>query len=177
MDVSRAEESLIGRAEQGDRAAFERLMRGQIRQLYPFILLHVREQSDADDIVQETMLAVWQGLKGFHGASGFATWVFGICRRKIADFYRKAYSEKQRGIPLADAEELPDNSTDPLDTASVSEAVKTLPARDRELLYLVFNARLTYEEAGRVAKLPVGTVKSRMHAIREKLRPLLEGRD
>lgn len=57
--------------------------------LVAFAKLHLKEEADAEDAVQETLTAAWLKLKDFRGDSKFETWVFGILRRKLIDAYRK----------------------------------------------------------------------------------------
>ncbi len=64
------------------------------RILYNYILSRVSNAEDVQDIFQETILAIWQGLDNYKGDSSFKTWTIGIARRKIADFYRRHYKDK-----------------------------------------------------------------------------------
>ncbi len=63
--------------------------------LYSFALVRVRDAGDAEDVVQETLLRAFQGLRRYRGQASFRTWLTAILRNQIADLFRKrARSEK-----------------------------------------------------------------------------------
>mgnify|MGYP001022562422 CR=1 FL=1 len=179
---------LISKAVQGDNIAFEELMYPFMKIIYNYILVHVTNHEDAEDILQDTMLGAWNSLKSYNHSSTLKTWMIGITRKKIADYYRKIYSNKQ--FEFVDISQLNEdtnlntqinnqtgNFIDSLiDSIDVKNAVNILNPNDKDLLYLVFNAQLTYSEIHNITNTPIGTIKSRMHAIKIKLRPLLEDR-
>lgn len=145
-----------------------------------YIRLRVPSEEDAKDILQETMLAAWQGITGFGEESQFRTWLFGIVNHKISDHYRRLYRH-----PVESLEELlekQDNnirySDGEADTVSeridAENALRCLNEGERQLVYLIFSAGLTYPEVSELTGIPVGTVKSRMWAIRSKLKKYLD---
>lgn len=155
-----------------------------MKTIYNYILVHVANSEDVKDILQDTMLSVWCSLKTYNGLSSFKTWVIGITRRKIADYYRKIYSGKPKDqldisqlnedFQLASqANNFVDSALDKID---IRNAINNLNPKDKDLLYLVFNVQLTYNEIHDITKIPAGTIKSRMHAIKAKLKLLLEDR-
>lgn len=171
----------MARASDGDEKAFEKLMNSHMKIIYNFITMHVTLQEDANDILQEVMLGVWRGLSGFDKKSSFRTWIFGITRRKIADHYRRYYRNMdnyKQDITDCNQELYADNEIDRLtDAISIRDAINTLSVEDRELLYLIFNAQLTYKEVATLTGLPEGTIKSRMFSIRRKLKNELKEGD
>jgi RNA polymerase sigma-70 factor (ECF subfamily) len=171
----------LARASDGDEKAFEKLMNSYMKIIYNFILMHVTLHEDAKDVLQEVMLGVWKGLSGFDKKSSFRTWIFGITRRKIADHYRKYYRNKDncmQDITVCSEELYSDNDMDRLTEAiSIRDAISTLSAEEKELVYLIFNAQLTYKEVGLLTGLPEGTIKSRMFSIRKKLKNELKEGD
>lgn len=179
-----SDETLLEWASKGSQSAFEALMNRYLRVVYSYIALRTSE-TDAADILQETMLAVWQGLAGFDKRSSLKTWLFAVARRKLCDFYRTRQSLRE--MPMSEA--FPDSCDEEYDTdsgedmaAGISErldaakAISSLGAGERELVYLIFEAGLTYAQVSEATGLPVGTIKSRMSALRAKLkRQLGEG--
>jgi len=166
---------LISKAAGGDCRAFEKLISTHLKVIYNYICIHVKNEEDVSDIIQETMLAVWNGLKNFRQDSAFRTWVIGITRRKIYDFYREKY--KNTVIPVYEAESAlvaGDLSDELTETIDVSNAVLCLSKPEQEIVFLAFGAQMTYQEISEIVGVPVGTVKSRMHAIKSKLRKRLE---
>lgn len=145
--------------------------------LYNYILSRVSNAEDVHDILQETILAIWQSMDSFKENSSFKTWIIGIARRKIADFYRGHYKDKDfHNLKDLDMKEIP-NESNPLDHAinsmDIENSLNTLPLEDRELLFLIFNAGLCYKEIENITGIPEGTIKSRVYYLKKKLRPLL----
>ena len=176
-----SDETLLESAAKGSQRAFEALMDRYMRVVYSYIALRA-SSADAADILQETMLAVWQGISGFDRRSSLKTWLLAVARRKLCDFYRARQSARE----LSMSEAFPDSCGEEFDidsgedmAAGITErldaaaAIKSLDAGERELIYLIFEAGLTYAEVSEATGIPVGTIKSRMSALRAKLRGLL----
>lgn len=160
-----------------DGIEFENLMEPYNRILYNYILSRVSNAEDVQDIFQETILAIWQGLDNYKGDSSFKTWTIGIARRKIADFYRRHYKDKDfHSLEEIDMKKT-SNESNPLNHAinsmDIENSLNTLASEDRELLFLIFNAGLTYKEIESISGIPEGTIKSRVYYLKKKLRPLL----
>ncbi len=166
------ESELLAKAKGGCTQSFERLMLPLINPLHGYIVRSVGEDSTAD-ILQDTMLSAWQGMPSFGEQSSLKTWVFGIARRKIADHFRKTYRADTDDID--DHADIAANSSDIDAALDLSAAVEALSAHEHELLTLIYNAELTYPEISEITGIPTGTIKSRMHAIKSKLRKQLEG--
>lgn len=173
-------ESLLKKSQKGDNESFEKLMNCYMKIIYNYIILHIPNSEDAKDILQETMLAVWQGIENFNGQSVFKTWILGITRRKIADFYRRLYKTKEREFEDIDDydeyEYLSDDNAvnNILSEIDVKNAVDTLKPQEKELIFLIFTAQLSYNEVEAITKIPLGTIKSRMASIKSKLKKQLE---
>jgi RNA polymerase sigma-70 factor, ECF subfamily len=137
------------------------------------IAMVVSDRALAEEIFQDTMLAVWRSAGSFRGESRARTWVIAIARRKARDRLRR------RRLWLADDTELVDQpSAGPgpealvLKRAEVSEvagAIAGLGRPHREVLGLAFGAELSLAEVAEVLQIPVGTVKSRLTRARAAL--------
>ncbi|MCF6460326.1 RNA polymerase sigma factor [Clostridium sp. Cult3] len=160
-----------------DGIEFEQLIWPYTKILYNYILSKVSNAEDVQDILQETMLAIWQGMDNYKGNSSFKTWAIGIARRKIADFYRGHYKDKDfHNLEDLDIGRIPGESN-PIDHAinsiDIENSLNTLPLEDKELLFLIFNAGLNYKEIESITGISEGTIKSRVYCLKKKLRPLL----
>jgi len=155
-------------------------MNPYIKVLYNYIHSNISNTEDIQDILQETILAVWQGLKGFKRNSTFKTWIIGITRRKIADFYRRYYNNEYFGtLESKDIQNISsslDEIGNVINSIDIEKSLATLSLKDKELLFLIFNAQLSYGEIAEITGIPKGTIKSRMYYLKDKLRPLLEER-
>ena len=162
--------ALLSRIATGDQEAIEELYRRHSRVLLGQLQLMVDQPALAEEVLQDTMLAVWKGARTFRGGSRVRTWLLGIARRQARDRMRR-----RRPLPMADSELAQRPSPNPGPEAMAVErsearrmvaALSTLTPAHREVLGLVFGADLSLAEVARVLAVPVGTVKSRLHAAR-----------
>lgn len=144
--------------------------------LYNYVRMHVANEADGQDILQEAMLSIWRAMPTFRRESSFKTWAIGIVRRRIADHFRMVY--KNEHLPLQDYQDAlaaEEEFHSVITAIDVGKAMNVLNDAENEIVFLVFNARLTYSEVANILDIPQGTVKSRMSAIKSKLRGELEG--
>lgn len=166
--------ALIRKAAAGDSDTFETLMQNYLRILYNFILLRVSSKEDTDDIVQDVMLSVWLNLPSYNYDSSFKTWVLGIANHKINDFFRIKYRKNEEDIDdHIDSLSEDDFAGDSEEKLDLRSAVSELKQSEKELLFMIFNAQLSYSDISYITGVPVGTIKSRMSAVKEKLKEKL----
>jgi RNA polymerase sigma-70 factor (ECF subfamily) len=133
--------------------------------------------SEAEEVLQATYLKVLDGQARFEGGSSYKTWLFAVIRRTAAEGRRRrfvrALALDQWRSRLAPPPPVPD----PEGLAFRSEAVqrlrdglRALPARQRELLHLVFYQDLSLEEAARVVGISVGSARQHYHRGKLRLR-------
>ncbi|HXT93534.1 MAG TPA: sigma-70 family RNA polymerase sigma factor [Trebonia sp.] len=141
------------------------------------VLLVTGERALAEEIVQDTMLAVWHGAAAFRGESSVRSWVIAIARRQTRDHLR---GQRLRVVDDAYLADQPGSNPGPevtaLDRAELAEvrgAIQRLAAAHRELLGLVFGSGLSLPEVANVLEIPLGTVKSRLSAARTALNRIL----
>jgi RNA polymerase sigma-70 factor, ECF subfamily len=169
-------DALVGRIAAGDHAAFEVLFRRFERPLYGYFLRATHDPHSAEDLVCETMAAVWKSARGFRGESSASTWVFGIAHHQLARSRRR----QRHDAPLEDAESLPadgnpEHTAERADVAvRLRRAVDALPATHRDVVELTFYHGFAYPDVARILGIPVNTVKTRMFHARQKLRTLCE---
>jgi RNA polymerase sigma-70 factor (ECF subfamily) len=171
---------ILTRIAAGERLALSELYARHQQLLLRYLLQLTSDHQLAEEIMQDTLVAVWQSARTFGGRSSVRTWLLGIARRQAHNRLR------QRRIPLADESELaalvaPD--PDPQDAAlaraaheELALALSRLPIILGEVLALVFLHELSYQETAQVLGVPLGTVKSRLNHARRALRALLESR-
>lgn len=162
---------VLGRVARGDSRALSLLYQVHGGRLFGYLLRLAGDRMTAEEILQDTMLAVWRSAGSFSGGSAVTTWLFGVARRQ-------AYN-RLRGTPPPVPAEPPERAdpapgTEELAIAAaggtpVAGAIGRLAEHHREVIALVFVAGLPLAEAAAVLGVPVGTVKSRLHHARAAL--------
>ena len=185
--------ALVDRARAGEVAAFEALVKRHQAAAFALAYQMVRQREDAQDIAQEAFVRAFRGLRDFQGQAAFKTWLHRIVVNLALDALRRrgrqpaaAYDDARE--PGEEAREevgtRPDEDPDrSLQAREVGEAIRMaleeLPAPQRAALLLREVQGLSYREIAQVLGCAVGTVMSRLHyargRLRERLRPFLEG--
>jgi RNA polymerase sigma factor (sigma-70 family) len=151
------------------------LLEQQIPALRRYAYGLVRNAEAADDLVQDTLERALSRWVLRRGEGDLRAWLFAILHNRYVDQYRRT---KRQG----DSVDLDDASVPPspprqeagLEMQDVLAALDQLPAEQKSLLLLVGVEDLSYDEAARVAGVPIGTVMSRLARARQKLRSILE---
>jgi RNA polymerase sigma-70 factor (ECF subfamily) len=163
---------LVRRVASRDRDALTDLYRRHGGALFGQILFVVGDRGMSEEIVQDTMVAVWRDAASFRGDSRVLSWMIAIARRKARDRMRRCRPAVVDNdlFEHADATAGPEVlALDRVEMAEVAAALTTLRPRHREVLGLVFGAGLSLPEVADVLEIPVGTVKSRLNAARTAL--------
>lgn len=169
--------ALLRRIAEGDEDAMAAFYREHGKVVLAQVLLVTGERVLAEEIVQDTMLAVWRGAAAFRGESSARSWVIAIARRQTRDRLR---GQRLRVVDDAFLADQPGSGPGPevmaLDRAELAEvrsAIQRLATAHREVLGLAFGAGLSLPEVADVLEIPVGTVKSRLSAARTALNRIL----
>jgi RNA polymerase sigma-70 factor, ECF subfamily len=185
-----ADHDLVAAAQAGDRQALERLLRKHEPAVYRFGMRMCREREDAQDVLQETLLAAVRTLPEFRGAASISTWLFTIARsfcikkrrtsKHAPEHLHSLESEPLVTAAVADARRGPEEETAGRQLqAALDEAIGALDPMYREVLLLRDVEGLTAPEVAEVLGLTVEAVKSRLHrarvAVRERLAPAFGG--
>lgn len=177
-DGSCGDAELLRRIGQGDEDALAAFYREHGRVAFAQVLLVTGDRVLAEEIVQDTMLAVWRGAGSFRGESSVRSWVIAIARRQTRDRLRGRRLRVVDDAFLADQPGLgPGPEVMALDRAELAEvraAIRELVPAHREVLGLAFGSGLSLPEVAGVLEIPVGTVKSRLTAARAALNGILE---
>jgi RNA polymerase sigma factor (sigma-70 family) len=160
------ERELVRRAQLGSASAFDELVVRRGPDLYRYLIVRLRNESDARDAFQETLAAAWQGLPGLRQPDRFWPWLVAIAARKAAAVARGR-------LPAADLDIASLAGDDRGAAVEIWDAVGRLPARDRDVLVLRYRLQLTEEEVAEALNVRLGTVKSRCARARKRLEELL----
>ncbi|HSD65546.1 MAG TPA: sigma-70 family RNA polymerase sigma factor [Vicinamibacteria bacterium] len=179
-----SEADLLAAARAGDGQALEALLERHEARLYRFARRLCRHREDAEDVLQESLLAAARGLGGFRGASSIGTWLYTIARSFCIKKRRKSVfaptevsldteaSVAARGV--ADPARRPDEALEAsrLETA-LERAIGALDRPYREVLLLRDVEGLPAADVARVTGLSVAAVKTRLHRARGRVRDAL----
>ncbi len=176
--VEDQERLILDRVARGDRNALADLYARFQAPLFRYLVQLTGDVGLAEEVLQDTLVAVWRSAAGFEGRSSIQTWLIGIARRQAHNTLRR------RALPLADVAELeivPARGPEPEDAAlaraereELAAALRCLAPAHREVLVLAFVNGLSYREMAGVLGVPEGTVKSRLSNAKRALRTLLE---
>lgn len=167
-------------AERGDKEAFAALFEFYAPRVKGFLVRSGATPEIADELAQETLLAVWRKAALFDvGRAGVSTWIFTIARNLRIDHGRRGQNVSAETIYEVLAADDPVRPDDTLETADREEQVRgalaALPTEQLAVVRLSFFEDKAHAEIARILKLPLGTVKSRLRLAMTKLRERLEG--
>jgi RNA polymerase sigma-70 factor (ECF subfamily) len=186
--VSETDHDLLEAVRSGDRRALERLLVRHQPAIFRFGAKMCRDEEDAKDVVQETLLAAARSIPEFRGTSAISTWLYAIARSFCIKKRRTSKFAPERVESLeahaAQAAEVPDARRSPEEDAAgrqlqaaLDDAIASLDPMYREVIALRDVEGLSAAEVAEVMGLTVEAVKSRLHraraAVRERLAPLL----
>jgi RNA polymerase sigma factor (sigma-70 family) len=175
VTASDTDEQLMAAFVRGSADAFDALFARYRQPIFAFFCRRMADRSHAEELVQETFLAILRARDRYEATALFRTWLYAIALRILRSWRRKAaFRAVFSGTLPADREPAgPDPSGDDL---VLRDAVRRLDRIDREVLLLREFEELSYAEIATVLKVPVNTVRSRLFRARTALRELLETR-
>ena len=183
MDTDEA--ALIERCRAGDLTAFEPLVEKYRQRAYRLAYNVLRDPEEAWDVAQDAFIRAFQALPSFRGDSAFYTWLFRIVMNVARDrarqhaargraFGTERVDEKDWDRILVDQGTAPDaNATQVEEREKIRRALATLSEPHRAIIMLSDLEGLSYREIAEVLNIPMGTVMSRLHNARRRLRDAL----
>lgn len=162
---------VVAKARHGDPVAFESLVRTYQGDVWRLCFHLLGNSAMADDVTQDAFVRAFRFLHRYRGDSKFSTWLFSIARNCALDEVRR----NQRRRKVTDIiEAQPERA--PVRTElgiEVREAVTSLPLELREPLVMIDILGQSYAEVAETMRIPVGTVKSRVHRARDTVARVL----
>ena len=182
--------SQSGPQSQPDLELVERALRGEADAVEEFIerlqciprILETRNRlhglplgpDEIDDLVQETLAAVWRRLDSYQGKSSLESWVYGFCTRVMSTAYRTR--RRQPGLVELHESVAPDPSMAAAafeEHESVSVCLENVPPAQRDVILFKHFEQLTFDEIARRLEMSSNTVKSNYYRGLDRLRELL----
>lgn len=176
---SRSDEQLLADHLHGQAGAFDRLVARYTQELYVFLCRFVADPNAAEDIIQETFVQVHLAANTFDPERRFRPWLYTIAANKARDYLR---SRGRRSLFSLDSTGGDEDGSSMADTisaeqtslseqaeteerkAAVRKLIDEMPEHLRLILMLGYFQQLPYAEIAEILRIPVGTVKSRLHA-------------
>jgi RNA polymerase sigma-70 factor (ECF subfamily) len=173
------EARLVAQVAAGDIAAFEALYRLYHPRLTRFLERMTRRPGLVEELLNDTMMVVWNHAARYNGRSKVSTWVFGIAYRKAL----KGLAQLDEAVEDAGAEQRIDTAPGPEQQIGrqqlrglLAQAMGSLSAEHRAVVDLTYFQGIGYREIAEIVDCPVDTVKTRMFHARRRLKALFAGR-
>jgi RNA polymerase sigma-70 factor (ECF subfamily) len=192
MGDNELDRALVERVQNGDKRAFDLLVRKYQHKVIGLVSRYANNYAEAEDIAQDAFVRAWRAIGSFRGDSAFYTWLYRIAintaknalvssRRRPVDYDLDLQDPEQYDMQarLKDSETpegllLTDEIRD-----TVNAAIADLPEDLRTAIMLRELEGMSYEEIAAAMECPVGTVRSRIFRAREaidkRLRPIFDG--
>src|SRR5476649_855842 len=181
------EMDLVRRAQRGDLAAYDDLVKRYQERLYATIYHMTSNHEDANDLAQDSFIKAFQALKSFKGGSTFYTWIYRISVNKTINFLKQRKNRTHMSLNDIDfnAEHDPDmmaliSEQTPRRAAGLTElqeklneALLKLSEHHRLVVVLHDVQGLSHEEIAKVMECNVGTVRSRLFYARQQMQGFL----
>lgn len=178
---------LIEKAQQGDKAALNELIRKYQDRAYQYAFRLTRNQEEACDVVADSFVRINNAIKNFKGNSAFSTWLYRIVTNCYLDARKKDKSKYNVSMDATVTHgedeitrELEDVGNTPAEHAErnqrevmLHKALAKLPEFQKAMIIMFHAEQQSYEEIAEALDLPLGTVKSRLNRARISLREIL----
>ncbi len=183
------EHEFVKALKKGENWAYEKLYE-DFAPLVGSIARSFLRQDDVEDIIQEVMIRVYKGIKKFRGDSKLSTWIHRIAVNVCKDALSRRKRRNEFLVSFTESDENDDKDTsyiaftqedvisevlNEMNYKKILSALEKLSPENRLLIQLRDIEGLSYEEIAEIMNKPIGTVKSRLHYARKKLKELTEG--
>ncbi|EJS12662.1 sigma-70 family RNA polymerase sigma factor [Bacillus cereus VDM062] len=159
----------------GNKEAYSELYDKTIQEVYKTAHFLIEDKADIDDVVQEIYIQLYESLRKYDSEKPFRPWLIGLAIKKIHSYRRKRWM-RLRIVKKAEEQRKPveiDFSSDVVSKISnqkLIELIHKLPYKLKQVIILRYLHDYSQEEVAQILHIPIGTVKSRIHAALKKLR-------
>ncbi|HDR7276009.1 MULTISPECIES: sigma-70 family RNA polymerase sigma factor [Bacillus] len=159
----------------GNKEAYSELYDKTIQEVYKTAHFLIEDKTDVDDVVQEIYIQLYESLRKYDSEKPFRPWLIGLAIKQIHSYRRKRWM-RLRIIKKAEEQRKPvqiDFSNDVISKISnqkLIELIHKLPYKLKKVIILRYLHDYSQEEVAQILHIPIGTVKSRIHAALKKLR-------
>ncbi|WP_440112561.1 sigma-70 family RNA polymerase sigma factor [Paenibacillus sp. QZ-Y1] len=159
----------------GAYEAYGELYEKTVKDVYRTVRFLIKDPSDAEDLVQEIYIQAYRSLERYDSKCPFRPWLMGVTMRQVQNYRRRRLMQFRfrKRIEKSDAGMEYDFSTELINKLAnrpLLEQVRRLPYKLQQVVTLHYLNEYTQEEISCILEIPLGTVKSRIHAALAKLR-------
>ncbi|WP_025137534.1 RNA polymerase sigma factor [Achromobacter sp. DH1f] len=164
----------------GEEYLLRDLVREHSTRLQRFIIKHIGNTTEAEDLAQQAFVEAARSYRSFRGESQLSSWLYGIALNLVRNYLSRAPERRHDFVSdsvlaeHASCDLTPDRILEQNQTmALLQESLEELPANMRDILLMVGLDDISYEEAAALLTVPIGTVRSRLSRARSALRDKL----
>lgn len=175
------DELLVMKSQDGDANAWRQLVKRWQPRFYAQARRLTAHRDGAADVTQETWIAIMRSIHRIEDPARFRAWAHRIVANKSADWIRRRQRERKALHNAADdlhVDQRAGSASGGEKSDAISklkQAIRTLPSEHQHLLSMFYIENMSLIEIADVLAIPVGTVKSRLHSIRQELKLVIEG--
>lgn len=162
---------------------FSTLFRERRDRLYRFVMRHIGDSAEAEDLAQQAFVEAACSYEKFRGEAQLSTWLYGIAMNLVRNHLARSPSRRYRFEDESILHTTPGGQADPEQQCHLNELIVLLQGEldglmpeMREVLLLVAMDEVSYEDAAALLSVPIGTVRSRVSRARMHLRSRLHAR-
>lgn len=182
MGEKKLEAQLVQNCKDGDTNAFSKLINIYRTRLFTYLLRLSRDRMTAEDLLQDTLIKVWKGIKNYNEQQKFSSWLFTIAHNVAIDALR---TKRLKNIATSINDEVETTSGITPHTELVAaetrfaleKVVETLPENQKWVFLLRQHSGMPFKEIAIVMNQPLNTVLSQMHYAVRKLKESLRERN
>ncbi|MGM0901899.1 MAG: RNA polymerase sigma factor [Bacillota bacterium] len=158
----------------GNKQAYAHIINKYKNQVYATILRMTKDPYDAQDLVQEAFIKVYNQLEKYDGKGAFSSWLYRVAINHCMDeFRKKRYKMKQ--VEIREDQITNPNHPEVVfmkkeKNRQLEKLIRTLPEDERMIILLRYVNELSYIEIGELVGLPVSSVRNKLHRAKKKLR-------
>ncbi|MBQ3170142.1 MAG: RNA polymerase sigma factor [Clostridia bacterium] len=149
---------------------FEALVKAHGEMALKYIRFRLPAGADYEDVYQETLMAAYRNIGKLKSEQAAKAWLIQIARNKCADWFRQRMKTMDIAIEEVSEKQLSYGRTGRTLRDTVCDALEMLSGEDRKILYLFYFKCLSQADIAMRLKIPVGTVKSRLHAAKRRFK-------
>ncbi|QDT67048.1 sigma-70 family RNA polymerase sigma factor [Calycomorphotria hydatis] len=174
-------QSIPEQAVNGGQPEFLRLFSASYPEIKRVLVMFVADANDAEDLLQETSVVLWERFGEYDRQRSFTAWACGIAANKARQFLRNRYRKKSFGLSdaaLANIAKVTSGTSELLELRldTLDDCLASLPTRDRQMLWECYGDGVKSVAWAKKHQTPAGTVRNRLHRLRKWLEQCIHRR-